>query len=95
MFFIPPEIIEDIISVADYAENKLIFHVGTENTVNEGIRNFYENLDRHGQILINEPEMVDYLNCNGKLSYIILYESLGKLEYLEYLWAKSVDNNAK
>lgn len=95
MSHIPVNIVEDIISIAVYAENRFIYHVGTENTMDEGIKQFYANLDKHDQILINEPETVSYLNHSSKISHIILYESLSKLEYLEYLWAKSVDKNVK
>lgn len=95
LFTIPPDIVEDIISVAVYAENRFIYHVGTENTMDEGIKQFYANLGKHGQILINEPETVSYLNHSGKVSHLILYESLSKLEYLEYLWINSVDKNVK
>jgi hypothetical protein len=89
---IPPGFVETIAYIQVLAEDHDVYYVGSRNTIDEGIRNFYEHLDHRGHILIEEPEIIDYLEYDT-IIYIIIYKSLGKLEYLEYLWEKSVDKN--
>jgi hypothetical protein len=76
------------------ADNKSIFYVGTQVVIDEGIKRFYDMLDRQGNILVGKPMIYDYLYYDGNILYLIFYKSLGKLEYLEYCYEKKVGKNA-
>jgi len=70
-----------------------IWYMGTENSIRDGLDLCFDNLNKHGHILIGEPLIFDYLYCGKELIYVILYKSLPKLEYLEYKWQEKVDKN--
>jgi hypothetical protein len=77
-----------------------IWYVGIENSIDMGINELLVNLNKNGQIIIGEPEIVDYIyddydRPGYDLIYVILYKSLSKLEYLEYKWQEKVDKHGK
>jgi hypothetical protein len=72
-----------------------IWYIGTENSIIKGLDLLFANLNKHGHILIGEPIIFDYADflCNkyGESPvYMVLYESLPKLEYLEYMYGKNL-----
>ena len=93
MILIHPAMLEDLLITTGYAEGKFVYHIGTEVDMDDGIQRFFEHLDKNGEILINEPETVSYLNYSDKIAHLILYKSLSKLEYLEHMYLLSVDKN--
>jgi hypothetical protein len=80
-------IADDIELLNSIAWEYLIYYIGTVNTIDIGLKRFYKYLDNYGQILVEEPQIVDFLR-DGEIIQVILYNSLGKLEYLEYMWEK-------
>jgi hypothetical protein len=75
-----------------------IWYIGTVNSIREGLDLFFANLNKHGHILIGEPIIFDYLwdgYLGDGLCYVVLYKSLPKLEYLEYMYEQQVDKNQK
>ena len=90
--YIPANFIDRLVYIQELADDHLIYYIGSENTVDEGIRRFFKNMDDHGHILIEEPEMIDFIDHDTVIQ-IIIYKSLPKLEYLEYMYEKRVDKN--
>ena len=69
------------------------WYIGLVNSIDTGVKNLEKYLAAHGHILIEIPELFDYLN-GDQINYFILYKSLPKLEYLEYMYKKKVNKNA-
>lgn len=74
-----------------------VWYVGFANSIDEAIDLFLINLNKNGHVIVGEPEIVDYVyeSNRNELIYIILYNSLPKLAYLEYMYEKQVDNGSK
>ena len=70
-----------------------IWYIGTVNSIRKGLDLLFENLNKHGHILIEEPIIFDYLSYEKILIYVVLYKSLPKLEYLEYKSKEKEDKN--
>jgi hypothetical protein len=85
---------DDLGAIATLAGKRQIYYVGTFIPIDEGIERFYKTLDKHGHILVTQPEIYDYLYSGEELLYVIFYKSLTKLEYLEYMYEKKVGKNA-
>lgn len=75
-----------------FIADSILFYIGIEVELSEGIKRFYNNLERQGHILIEGPEMYDYL-YRGEIVYVLVYKSFSKLDYLEYMWQKKEDKN--
>ena len=81
---------EDYINIMPYGyyypHDYSIWYIGIENSIGKGINELLANLEKHGHIIIGEPEMVDYIyeGLKNEILWVILYKSLPKLEYLEY-----------
>ena len=92
---IPSKFIESLQDPLDYISGRSIYHIGIVNSIDMGIKRFFNHLNNRGHILIEEPEIIDYIDYlyNDDIIYLIIYKSLPKLEYLEYMWEKKVDNN--
>ena len=72
-----------------------IWYMGTENSIRRGLDLLFDNLNKHGHILIGEPLIFDYIDFEHEeyedvMVYVILYKSLPKLEYLEYKWQEKM-----
>jgi len=93
MVLIPAWLIDTTICIASFAEDRFIYHIGLQNTMDEGLKRFKQHLEESGQIMVDEPFIVDYENYSGEINYVVLYKSLSKLEYLEYLYEQRVGNN--
>jgi hypothetical protein len=78
-----------------YSHDYNIWYIGIENSIGKGINELLANLEKHGHIIIGEPEMVDYIyeGLKNEILWVILYKSLPKLEYLEYKLKEKEDNN--
>lgn len=71
-----------------------IWHIGLANSIDVGLKNLYKHLSQNDEILIEITDMFDYSDL-GQLYYFCVYRALPKLEYLEYMWQKKVDNYGK
>jgi hypothetical protein len=87
--FIPAWMLDDTVALMEFKEGYFIYHIGLQNTIDEGVKRFNKHLKDQNQILIEEPIMVDYFNWNGNIMYVILFKSLSNLEYLEYMSDKT------
>jgi hypothetical protein len=73
-----------------YDKGQAIWYIGTENSIRKGLDLLFANLNKHGHILIGEPVIFDYLYYGKESIYVVLYNSLSKLEYLEYMYEKNL-----
>jgi len=72
-----------------FPDNYNIWHIGFENTIEKGIKYLLQHLDKKGHIIVGDPELISQVWCTDvdnipEIDYIILFQSLPKLEYLEY-----------
>jgi hypothetical protein len=77
-----------------FDKGQAIWYIGSENSIRKGLALLFASLNKHGHILIREPVIFDYLYYGKELIYVVLYESLPKLEYLEYKSKEQEDKNA-
>jgi hypothetical protein len=76
-----------------YDKGQAIWYIGTENSIRKGLDLLFANLNKHGHVLIGEPIIFDYIDFISSkyediIVYVVLYKSLPKLEYLEYMYEK-------
>ena len=90
--YIPASFVERIAYIQELAEDHDVYYIGIVNSIDEGIANFYAHLSNRGEILIEDPEIIDYPEYES-IIYFIIYKALPKLEYLEYKWKEQVDKN--
>jgi hypothetical protein len=74
-------------------DHYLIYNVGTLISIDDGLSRFNDYLRTVGLILIGGLEVVDFLYGDGGILYVVVYTALPKLEYLEYMYKRSVDKN--
>lgn len=84
-------LVEDFASLFPYnylPADYFIWYVETENSIEEAIDILLINLNKHGHVIIGDSEIADYIyeGLKKELIYIILYRSLPKLEFLEYMY---------
>lgn len=93
-------LVEDFASLVPYDQLPVdynIWYIGVVNSIDKGINDFLTNLNKHGHILIDEPELISYTyaGLKNEIIWIILYKSLPKLEYLEYMYDKKVSKRRR
>lgn len=79
----------------DFIETEvMLWYVGHSFTISQGIKALYKHLEKRGEMLSCDPEIVDYLQ-GDKVTHVILNKPVSKLEYIEKQYLKQVDKNSR